>query len=274
MGLSKIWIFLLWFAVPFASSLDDVLPKGVFRFETWFDLSDANRYFGTDERPVGFGIDGSPADYERRHIGLEIAYGWHPDITLILRSSHDRLELANQQATVDNSGIPTVYLGVRQRLNQPGAGFRIIGETGVSLPESADQEDPLPLESGGIDWFVIMSYGQEFYPTRGGVEMDFGYRFRNESPDDEIFFDAKLRLDFLRFAKTSFSYSAYESKDGSQTAYSVLEYPNNRGGQSGGISLSRRIAGSWEVEVGYAEMLHGRNQFESSGWRLSLSWRR
>ncbi len=253
-------------------ALEDTLPKGVLSFKTRFRILATEDYLNRDGNTIPAELDQQIADYTNNRAELEVAYGWARDITLIMRTDYLRRELDAAGGTFRNDGLSGVYLAMKQRLSKLGRDSRLMAETGVSLPVEADRDDPLPLESGDIDWTLIMSYNQDFFPTNGGFEMDFGYRFRNGDPENEWFFDTKLNLDLRQLAKLSLFYHVVESTDDRRVAYDQLTYPDDRGSQILGLDIERTITRRWRIGIGYEDMLRGRNQFKEAGWRMTLSW--
>ena len=252
-------------------SMDDNLAKGRFRFNLLFSLEEADLYFDHAQTAVPFQLDGQPADYTGERALLTLEYGWTSDITLLFQTSYDALELNSSAGSVDSSGSPGVYMAVRQRLNSRG-GFRITAESGVFVPGEADRTDPLPLGSDGIDWVLAMGYKQSFIPTKGGFELDFGYRFRNESPADEYFVNTALWFGLWHLGLGRIHYKTVESTREQLIEYGVLAYPNERGFQRLGFEIEGALTRTLSLKLGYGSTLEGRNQFETSGWQLGFTW--
>lgn len=262
------WFLLL----PFSFALEDTLPRGGIRFKfTAIDL-DAENYLNSQDQSVPVFLANELADYELGAGGFELEYAWAENLTWLFRTGYQRRELKSIGNSIRSAGIPAIYIGLRQRLNPRGGSTRLMAESGVRIPLEADVNEPLPLGSEGFDWVGIASYNQDFFPTRGGFEMDFGYRFRNKAPGDEIFFDTKLKLGFLRVARADILYQVVEST-GSQEDFDALVHPDRRGYQRLGLELSRILGKHWQGSLGYHDTFRGKNQFETSGWNLSFTWR-
>jgi hypothetical protein len=249
---------------------DDTLPRGTSLFTFSYQRGDAEKWFGAEQEKVPLQLDGLAADYQLDWTELDYAYGWSDDLAFIFRASQGTATLKGPQSSIKTSGIAGYYVGVRQRLNLRGTGTRLIAETGVLFNEEGN--DPLPLSSGGIDYIALMSYNQDFLPTESGFEMDFGYRFRTQGPADEIFFNTSLKLSLLKFVLTKLYYQTTESEKDRLVSYSTLEYPLERGYQLGGVQFSRRLNHRWELSLGYESLFQGRNVFDTSGFRVGLSW--
>ena len=270
----KVFKFLLVFATFSALALEPTINKGVIRFKTVFRAMEGAEYFDKDERRTPSAIENLPADYQDSRADLEVIYGLYPDVNLVFSTGYRQRELktANAAASLENDGVPGLYIGVRQRLSQLGRATRIMAETGVWLPVEADRADRLPLDSGGVDWDLTMSYNQDFLPTSGGFEMDFGYRFRNGDTDNELFFNTNLKLDLRRIAKAIIAYKVVESSDDRKVDYAQTIYPNERGLQTLSGELERSLTSRIRILLGYEKILKGRNVFQTDGWRLSLIW--
>jgi len=254
-----------------ALAVDDVLPKGALTITSTFRSLTAANYRNAlgEPEPVR-----SLSDHEDQFAEMRMALGWESRITMIMESTWRRRTLDLGDGLPKTSGVPGIYMSMKQRITALGNGARFISETGVFIPIEADQADQLPLGSGGIDWDLIGSYGQDFYPTTGSFEIDFGYRFRNGLPEDEVLFDTRLKLDLRRLARAVLSYHVVESTEDPQEDYDPLTYPKDRGYQTISLDFERNVGNHWMVGIGYEEVLQARNLYDTSGYRLSLTWRR
>ena len=251
-------------------AVEDNLPRGSSYLHFTLRGLSADEYLDQNEIRVPTQYQTADADYEDQYAELTYARGWTPDITLLAKTIYRRRELDGANGNISQSGVSGVYLATRQRLSRLGSASRLTAETGVWLPAQADRDNALPLESGNIDWVMTMSYAQDFFPTDGGFEMDFGYRFRNGDPDDELFFDTRLHIDARRLFKVSLGYHVVESTDDNLTEYPQTDYPNERGFQGAEVEFSKLLSSRWQVTLGYEQVLKGRNVFRGEGWRLGM----
>lgn len=264
---------LAWGTVCFA--LEDTLPKGAIQFRMEYYAADASEYFDRDQ--VALQLAGAEAfpfgEYEESMIHLELEYGVAHDLTFVMETDYSSREVPVVDQLFENDGIHGLYVAARQRLSPMGAGYRLMAETGVYVPTGVDNDEDLPVRSHGVDWVTVASYNQDFFPTRGGMEMDFGYRFRNESPENEVFFDTKFWIGLAKVGRLSFIYNVVESTSDDGVDFSPLEYPDSRGFQRAGVELSRSLGQSWRAGFAVYEVIEGRNQFKTGGWRLGFTWR-
>ncbi len=258
-------------AAPMLFAVDDVLPKGALQITSVFRVLEAENYLDYQGDPQGFN---STENYEDQYADIRMEMGWEARITMIMETTWRRRTLDMGDGLPKNTGVPGVYMGMKQRITALGNGARFLTETGVFIPVEAKEDESLPLGSGGIDWDLIGSYGQDFYPTSGGFEMDFGYRFRNGRPDDEILFNTRLKLDLRRVARAILAYRVVESTEDRQQDYDPLVYPQDRGSQTISLDFERNVGVHWRVGLGYEEVLEARNLFDTSGYRVSVTWRR
>ncbi len=249
-------------------AMEDTLPRGASYLNLRLRMLTADDYFDHEEIRVPARLDGRTADYEDLFTELTYAYGWTPEMTFLAKTIYRRREL-NAGESLSQSGISGVYLALRQRLSRLGNASRMSAETGVWLPE-ADRDDPLPLDSGDISWVFGIGYAQDFFPTAGGFEMDFGYRLRNGDPDDELYFDTNLKTDLRGFATLTVAYHVVESKKDKQVIYAQTVYPNEAGFQGAEIEVTKVLSSRWQTTLGYEHIIKGRNGFRTTGWRLGF----
>lgn len=274
-AMKKFWIgclFLL--GTPQVLAIDDVLPLRSWRLMWSFMSLDADGYWNHLETRDDLNTLSPPREYESNRYTLRSEYGYSRNLTIITQANFVANELTGGPTAIKTDGFSHGYLGVRQRLNQPGRSMRFTTEYGVWFPIEADENELLPTGNDSVDWQVITSYAQDFFPTKGGFEMDFGYRFRAENPEDEIIFDTKLFFQVFKLGELHLNYNVLESQSDTGVDFSLLEYPDNRARKAYHIKYTRQIGRHWKVDVGYRKVLDGRNIFDTSGWQLSFEyWR-
>jgi hypothetical protein len=272
LSLSIRCLLVLIFAMPTLYALEDTLPKGRLRFSLDYQFMSGDSYFLNDESDIPTAFNGANADYDFQEIDLELEWGWQRDITIVARTSFVRRELSGGNGGLTSDGFPGLYLGVRQRLNPRGRDSFFIAETGVFTPIDANENDPLPIEHDSVSWYTIASYGQEFLPGQGGFHLDFGYVFRNESPEDAILVNTGFWTRLFGLGIIAIEYDVYESTETRADNYDLLEYPNDFGHQTLDIGFRRDLTPRWEVEIGYRSLLKGRSVPDTSGLYLGFSW--
>lgn len=270
--MKRFWTFaLLGLLALNAVALDEILPLRSWRLNFEFMSLDGDAYFDHNEQRLDLN-DPTPQEYSSDRIRLRSEYGLRRHLTLITGIEFLSRELTGLPADFKTDGISRGYLGVRQNLGQPGQAIRFTAEYGVWIPIEADESEPLPIGSDSVDWQVITGYAQDFFPTRGGFEMDFGYRLRVEDPEDEIFFDTKLFFQPFKFGEIEFDFHVIESQTNTGRPFSRLEYPDNRAEQKFGITYSHTISTRLIVKLGYRNLRDGRNVFETDGWFVGIEW--
>lgn len=252
-----------------ALAMDPTIARGLTKAKFSYSSLDADSFFDYEQHPDPLFYSNRTAEYSEDRLELELTYGWTEDIAVILRSAQEDRELANTGGQkVDHKGFSGHYLGLRQRIAN-SQDSQVYSEIGVRT--GAEDQVPLPLSAGGTDWFLLGGYNQQFLPSRAGFEMDFGYVFAGDEKD-YIQFDTKLHLDFLRLVMIDLDYHVLESTKDSKDIYTPLEWPKERGYQQGGVTLSADLTERWSVDVGYQKRFKGRNQFETDGFKVELSW--
>lgn len=254
-------------------ALEPTLPARGLQFKMDFVLFDADEYLDRDKISTPISTLSPYRDFEARGAKLALNYGWADGLTLISETTWRDQELQGDSGSLSSAGFTGVYLAMRQRLSQTGDGTRIMAETGIWYPAQADHEEPFALGYDALNWVFIASYNQDFFPTTGGFEMDLGYRFRNEAPDDEYFFDTALKLNIPLLGFLRVDYHVVESKSRSAQDYAVNAYPLDRGNQTLGLGVERDF-GRLSLRLGFETVVAGRNQFDHSGLRFGFSWLR
>ncbi len=254
-------------------ALDDTLPPGASVIQFRYDFIEADDYFDTHGLSVSLADDGFDQAYEGTKSTLEYEVGIAHGMSIEFRAENWSRKLASPEESFKSSGTGDVYVGLRQRLSPMGSSHILISEFGVSSPTGYNQNADLPLGSGGVNWYAIMTYGQQFHPWRSAVQMDIGYVFRNERPDDEVY--VQIDLDFGITSKLWLQLGFYteESSKRSLIPYDVLAYPSEHGNQYASANLLYHLGNRWHVEVNVAETIDGRNQLDEQRWGFAIGWR-
>ena len=251
---------------------DNTLPKGVKTIQFRYALTEADDFFDTDGHRTSFSEVGL-GDYESVHTSIEAAFGVAEGVTIVLEATNTSRELKAPESAFKSSGMESVYAGLRQRLSPPGSSHLLISELGASSPAGYDEDEQLPLGSGGIDWFAVVSYGQDFYPTRGAFHLDITYVFRNEKPDDEIRIHTDFDWGITRSIWLRLAYDSQESKNNSLTPFDVLTYPEEHGKQLASARFRLYLSAKWHADLSASKVMDGRNQFVGQTLALGLGWR-
>lgn len=249
-------------------AMDPTLAQGHSRVKVSMVTADATSFFDYEELAGPLNLTNRPAEYSEDVYQLEYTYGYRNDIAIVFRTETRGHVLSSSSEEVKQSGISGYYLAVRQAIPM-GQGSRMYSETGVRVAE--DHDEPLPVSPGGTSWYALVSYDQDFLPSKAGFSMDFGYVFGGGA-EDEVVFDTELILDFLRVVNLSLGYHVLESRKDKKEPYTPLQWPNERGFQAGEVMLHRDLGRSFRLSLGYQTRFKGRNQFETDSYKLDFSW--
>jgi len=251
-----------------AWAMDPTLPKGQSRIQISLASTEATSYFDFEELAGPFSLNNQPAEYTQDHYQLEYTYGYTNDIAFVVRTRQKDRALTSASEEVRHDGLAGYALSVRQAIGI-GQASRFYNETGVILSE--EDEAPLPLSPGGTSWFTMVSYNQDFLPSKAGFSMDVGYVFGGDA-EDEVHFNTELVLDFLRIVDISLEYSVLESRKDRKEEFSPLDWPETRGYQEAAFWLHRDLGRSFRASLGYHNRFKGRNTFETDGYLFRFSW--
>lgn len=271
MKLQTLLVILL-LSVSSALAVDDVLPTRAFRVSWDFFTLDGDGYFNHLEQREDLGALNPAREFEQSEAIVRTEYGYRRNLTMVSALKYSARELTGASPTIKTDGLNAAYVGIRQGLNQPGQAIRLTAEYGVWIPVEADGTERLPIGNESLDWQFVTGYAQDFFPTRGGFEMDFGYRLRTENPEDELFFNAILKFQVFKLGNLKLNYHVLESQEDTGRDFTVLEYPDNRAEKSFKIEFSKELGKHWVVKLGYKKVIDGRNIFDTDGIHIGFEW--
>lgn len=251
-------------------ALDAPLPRYGKTFRIGYFVQEADGFFDTAGSSQALDDTG----FEANQIAVEFEYGIYADGTLVFKGIHLDQELFFDDQSYLSDGAGDFYLGYRQSMSPLGSLHRVVTELGVWMPGGYSDSAQPPMGSGGIDWQAVVSYGQESAAGRLGFEMDVGYRFRNEAPEDEVSFDMRTYAFWEDLAKFSAGYHVVESKNDNLIPYDILGYPTERGHQAVSAEIEFALSRHWSTTLCYGDVLRGRSQFETRSYGIRLVWRK
>jgi len=252
--------------------LEDVLPQKSWRLNWDFMSSDGDGYFNYLESRDLLENAIAALTYEEKKSTLRSEYGYRRNLTLITKFEYVSRELTGGGTSLKNDGFSRAYLGMRQAIGPSRQSIRLTAEYGLWVPVEADGGEPLPIGNESLDWQFVTGYAQDFFPTRGGFEMDFGYRIRTENPEDELFFDTVLFFQVFKLGNLRMHYHVLESLENTGRDFSILEYPDNRAAKAFEVKFTRQFGQRWIFNVGYEKVIDGRNLPDTSGWTIGFEW--
>ena len=265
------WLFLAFFQglVLVWAGGEDTLPAKAWdlTLSTW--TISADRLYDTNREQFDL-----PSDYDETRFSLAFHYGLVEGATLIIETVFQDQSLLWEGSEYETSGLGSTYMGLRQKIPTSLIGHAFFSEFGMVVPEGYDEDDPLPLGSGGIDWLASGAYSQVFAPHGSGFYLNIGYLFRNEDPDDETFVKFRFKLGITRFSHLNLHYETIESKNKSNVPFDPLVYPSERGRQSFKAKFDLHLSPKWTLELFADQTLRARSHLKTQGFGLGVTYRK
>ncbi len=153
----------------------------------------SDKFYADDGDRIAYPFNGDFKDYNLNYYG---EYGVTDRLTLIGSIYYKWLKKDDDLLEIKDQGISDVDAALKYNLMENKIGVVSIQGL-VKIPSFYDENDPLPLGTGEWAEEVRLLYGRSLYPVLPGYfNLEAGYRWRQEEPDDEFRFLAETGMDF------------------------------------------------------------------------------
>lgn len=229
----------------------------------------ADHDFDADGDRVDFAADGEFTDY---NLSNYLEYGLTDELTVLNSVAYKRIQSDSDLREDTTWGIGDIDLGLRYKLLENKIGiFSVQGL--AKIPEAYDEEERLPLGNGQYDLEGKILYGRSLWPLLPGyTNFEFGYRWRNQAPSDEIRYLVELGVDLSKKvysrAKLDGTYSLDngEKRDGSGNPTTT----NNFDIGKLDLTVGYKIAPAWGLEAAYTPALYGQNTAAGATYTVAV----
>lgn len=220
--------------------------------------------------PTGFDRSGKVvdiADYTKFEFSPYFEYGLTDDITFIAQPQLRSVTVARWQEA-RHTGLGYTDLGARLRLWSSDRAV-LSGQALVRIPGVSDENDPAQAGSTDTEVDIRLLYGRAFDlgPWPSFVDTQFGYRWRQGRPADQVRFDLTLgvrpREDILLLAQSFNTFAALAS-------YDFLERDREHKVE---LSVVWDATRHLSLQFGGIATVAGRNTLRERGVVAALWWR-
>ncbi len=210
-------------------------------------------------------------------LNLYIEHGLTADLTLIGNFYYNRVRYDSDTFEGRNSGFGDQELGLRYRLNPPGAGDTWVGAVQglVSIP-TYDEDDTPALGLGGYDFELRYSVGRGYMlgERSGYVDAGAAVRLRTGDPADELRFDISSGLAVTNKWMIIGEINVIEGL-GNSSGQNQMSFIDSTDYDLTKLQLSALYTLSNDVhfQLGYVEPVFGRNTGAAGGPFVAAWWR-
>jgi hypothetical protein len=235
-----------------------------------FNYYYSHETFNTTGSRGGTPDNGKFTDY---NLSNYFEYGLLDSLTLVNSLSYKWLENDNNMARTKAYGLGDVDLGLRYKLLDSDKIGIVSSQLLVKIPGPYSQNDPLPLGNGQFDTELRLLYGRSLYPLIPGYgNVEIGYRWRAESPSDEIRylieFGVDISKDFYTRAKLDGTISVDNGKKRDTSGNPTTT--NNFDLGKLDLTVGYKAAPNWGVEASYVPSIYGQNTAAGATYSLAL----
>lgn len=236
-----------------------------------FNLYVADRNFDRDGDRVDFANNGEFTDV---NLSNYFEYGLTESLSVLGSLTYKRIEKNDDLRTDTTWGIGDIDLGLRRRLLENRLGiFAVQGL--VKIPETYDDNDPLPLGNGQYDVEGRLLYGRSLWPLLPGYSnLELGYRWRDGDPSDEIRYLIEVGFDLSSQLFTRAKLDGVFSVDNGsrRDASGNPTTTNNFDLAKLDLTVGYRLSKAWGVEAAWTPALYGQNTAAGATYTLAISY--
>ncbi|GFO68405.1 hypothetical protein GMLC_19840 [Geomonas limicola] len=234
-------------------------------YNYYYAHQEFNRFGGRNE----MANDGRFSD---NNITNYLEYGITDRLTAINSLTYKWLRNEDNSTLSKGNGLGDVDLGARYKILDSDKGI-FSSQLLVKIPGAYSKNDPLPLGNDQADVELRFLYGLSLYPVLPGyANVEFGYRWRDQDPSDELRYlvevGADLGAKFYTRAKldgiTSLNNGKRLDANGNPTA------TNNFDLGKLDLAVGYKVASNWGIELAYVPALYGQNTAAGATYTAAL----
>ena len=202
-------------------------------------------------------------------------YGLWDSVTVFGSLYYKDMEREDDYMTYSTSGVGDMDLGLRFQLYNGKLG--VISLQGlVKLSAFYDEDDPMPLGNGQNDYELRLMMGRSLWPVVPGyINLEAGYRLRDEDPADEFRCLIEVGTDLGQKCYLRAKLDALVSIKNGDTATDnwgnpthTLEYDLAKLDMTFGMKLTPALA----LELGCTPAMWGENTSKGTTYTIALSF--
>ncbi len=203
-------------------------------------------------------------------------YGLLDNLTFINSLTYKWLYNDTDQSFTKGYGLGDVDLGLRYKILDSDRFGIVSTQLLVKVPGTYNSKDPLPLGNDQVDTEIRFLYGRSLYPWLPAyANLEFGYRWRDGDPSDEIRYLIEFGADFTKElygrvkldGTLSLDNGNHVDPNGNPTT------TNNFDLGKLDVALGYKITPAWGVELGYRRDIYGQNTAAGDNYSLALIWK-
>lgn len=234
----------------------------------------ADEHFDNDADRRGLPADGDFMDINANYY---LEYGILDRLTVMTSLYYKYLAFEDDAVESKTYGMPDMDLGARYRLSD--AAWGIFSFQGlVKIPETYDEDDGVPLGNGQYDLEARLLYGKSLYPAFPGyANLELAYRWRMESPSDELRYLAEFGMDFTQKYYGRVKLDGIFSIENGDARAAVGNNPRIANEFDLGkldLVFGCTLSPGWAVELGVRPEIYGRNTSAGTNVFLALAFKR
>ena len=232
----------------------------------------ADKEFDTDGDSQSMTDNGEFTEYNLNYYG---EYGILNTLTVFGSFYYKDIERDDDYWNYQTNGVGDVDLGLRYQFysGKPGV-FSLQGL--VKIPAFYDEDDAMPLGNGQYDYELRLMYGRSLWPVIPGyMNLEVGYRWRDEEPSDEFRYLVEIGSDLGKKFYTRAKLDALVSMDNTDNQTdefgnptSTLEYDLAKLE----MTLGFRLTSTLGLELGCTPALWGENTAKGTTWTIAVSF--
>ncbi|WP_027715466.1 hypothetical protein [Desulfuromonas sp. TF] len=234
-----------------------------------FNYYFADRNFDRDGDRVDFANDGEFTDY---NLSNYFEYGLTDSLTVLGSLTYKRIEKDDDLRRDTTWGVGDIELGLRRRLVENPIGVFSV-QTLVKIPETYDEDDPLPLGNGQYDVEGKLLYGRSLWPLLPGyTNLELGYRWRDEDPSDEIRYLVEVGFDLSPKVFTRAKLDGIFSVDNGRRRDSSGNptTTNNFDLAKLDLTVGYKLTKAWGIEAAWTPAVYGQNTAAGATYTLAI----
>jgi protein XagA len=247
-------------------------PQGSFYEKLAYNYYYSHQFFASNGTRGGSFSHDKFTDHD---VSNYFEYGLTNDLTVVNALAYKWLQNSDDTGHTSANGLGDVDLGLRYKLLDGSAGI-FSTQFLVKIPGAYGKNDALPLGNGQFDTELRLLYGRSLYPVIPGyANFEFGYRWRDGAPSDELRYLVELGVDVTKsiYARTKLD-GTYSLDNGTRTDQSGNPTATNNFDLGKlDLALGYKITPALGLEVSYRPDVYGQNTAAGANYSIALYYK-
>jgi protein XagA len=214
-------------------------------------------------------------EFTDTNLSYYLEYGALDNLSLIMSLTYKALEKEDDTVKSDYYGFSDLDLAAKYRVAEGNFGVFSV-QALVKVPETYDEDEELAPGEGQYDFEVRALYGRSLYPMIPGyINLEAGYRYRDEEPADEVRTMIEFGMDFTQSLYARIKCEGITGMDNADETAASGSNPASSPDYNlykGTLTVGYKLTDSFGIELEHIRELAGENVSKGNTYAIAMTY--